>query len=323
MSKNSVVAITVTYNRSNTLERTIKSLINQSYEELNNIIIVDNNSNDENKEKIKKIQKLDNRIEVLYLNENLGGAGGFSYGMEYVKNNIKAEWYWIMDDDAYPTKECLKNLIKKSSLDNVGFLAPMIWGVGKNEYQLYHHKKLSKSMIMDKKCFSSIDEVPEYSEVEANAFVGPLINASIIKEVGIVDPDLFIYGDDTEYTYRITRRFKGYLIKDAIIEHEDIFAPDNIIEKSSWWKQYYKYRNRYLLINKYSKSNFLRISNRCLLTVYIFLIIFKQMIKKYDTSTKKIIIKTLFLSIKDGWKNENGKKIDPRKFLIMMESKNV
>ncbi len=73
-------------------------------------------------------------------------------------------------------------------------------------------------------------------EIDANAFVGPLVSANAIKDIGIANGGLFIYGDDTEYTYRLTRKYKMIVVKSAVINHRDVFA-SGTFNPSAWWKQ--------------------------------------------------------------------------------------
>ncbi len=43
-------------------------------------------------------------------------------------------------------KKCLEELLKeKENLDNIGFLAPAIYGIDNKEYQMYHHKLISEN----------------------------------------------------------------------------------------------------------------------------------------------------------------------------------
>ena len=42
-----------------------------------------------------------------------------------------------------------------------------------------------------------------------------------MEELGIADGSLFIYGDDTEYTRRVSKKHNLYLIRDAVIDHQD------------------------------------------------------------------------------------------------------
>ena len=74
-----VIAVIVTYNRKELLKESINALLKQNYKNLR-ILIIDNNSTDGTKEHISEELKNEN---VIYENtgENLGGAGGFNYGM--------------------------------------------------------------------------------------------------------------------------------------------------------------------------------------------------------------------------------------------------
>ena len=42
-------------------------------------------------------------------------------------------------------------------------------------------------------------------EVEAIAFEGPLISRNVIERIGLPEKELFIFWDDTEYSYRAKR----------------------------------------------------------------------------------------------------------------------
>lgn len=319
----SVIAITVTYNRFNTLKSTIECLNNQKGKHVDKILIVDNGSSKHIIEKLIELEKKYPKVEILYLNENLGGAGGFQMGMKYVLDKYNPDWYWIMDDDAYPRENCLANLIDASQrLNNIGFLAPIIWGVSKKKYQLYHHKMLSKYKIKDLTKELNESNLVDVTEIEANAFVGPLFPKNVVHDLGIPNGGLFIYGDDTEYTYRVSRKYKGYLIKGAVIEHEDPPIKSNIAEPSVWWKEYYKYRNRIFFIREFSESTM-----KCLLAeIYFALYLLKEIIKTLLQSRYKgfkvIRIKLLLKSIFHGINGNYGKTLDPDKYMMLINSIN-
>lgn len=240
-----IVAITVTYNSSISLENTIKYLLKQTIE-LDAIVIVDNCSDEENRSRVKAFGMQSSKIDIKWLPQNTGGAGGFCEGMKYVAEKYDPDWYWLMDDDAYPDADCLEQLIGEAlKLPNVGFVAPLIWGIDNGKYQLYHARN-RKGIIYK---FTPVEEdskkLQEVTLIDVDAFVGPLISSRAVKKCGFPRAEYFIEGDDTDYTFRVSREFNGYLIKNAKMNHRDIVFTEDINPKG-WWKDYYWYRNTIL-----------------------------------------------------------------------------
>lgn len=318
----SIIAVTVTYNRVNTLKRTINSLVKQTSANLCKIIVVDNASNEENKKELLKLQQIDNRIEIIYLDENLGGAGGFYSGMKYAREKYDPDGYWVMDDDAYPRPDCLDNMLKDIvGLDNIGFICPVIYGIDNNKYQTYHHKHISKLKVKEILNIKDISKLESITQIEANAFVGPLFLKNVVDKVGFPDKDLFIYGDDTEYTYRIFfNGFKGFLIKDAIIEHQDPPKQQNKLSPTAWWKDYYMFRNKFFFVKKFSKNFIFKIIGLLILNFNLFKKIIATLIKPSYRGYKRVRLNILIKAITDGMFNKTGKTIDPSEYNKMLQS---
>lgn len=77
---------------------------------IDKIIVVDNNSFPESRESIKKLEKEIPNMEVVYLDENKGSAGGYKIGLEKAYNDKECEFIWLLDDDNKPEKGSLKIL---------------------------------------------------------------------------------------------------------------------------------------------------------------------------------------------------------------------
>jgi len=314
MEKNmdKVVAITVTYNDAYYLKKCIAALLKQTVP-LYKIIIVDNNSNSDNKEILKKV--IDDKIEILILYENLGGAGGFEKGMKHAKKIYNPDWYWIMDADAYPREDCLEKLLShKNDEKNIGFLAPLIYGINLQQYQLYHHKRLTKFLERDIPVYNTYYEVPEISEIEANAFVGPLFSRYAVNKVGVANGALFIYGDDLEYTFRVTRELKALLVKDAVMNHRDQPAANGVQKPQNWWKDYYMYRNRLLFIQKFQNNKILKIIGIWLVAIRCLKQIILSCLLKQNKKLKKYRRKIIKKAYWDGLRENIGKTMDPALF---------
>lgn len=102
------------YNVQNYLEKTINSILNQSYSDIE-IILVDDGSTDESGNICDNFLLIDNRIKVLH-KKNGGQSEARNFGIE----EADGEWITFIDADDYVTHdyvEYLFNLIKEYSAD--------------------------------------------------------------------------------------------------------------------------------------------------------------------------------------------------------------
>ena len=74
--KNKIVAVVVTYNRKDMLKECITALLNQTYHDLD-IMVIDNCSTDGTINLVKNIN--DSRVIYINTGENIGGDGGFQF----------------------------------------------------------------------------------------------------------------------------------------------------------------------------------------------------------------------------------------------------
>ena len=107
-----ISVIIPTFNRGNLIENSINSVLNQTYKNLE-IIVVDDGSTDNTKDIVEKIQ--DKRIKYIKLTENKGGSNARNVGIK--NSNGKYISFQDSDDIYYPDKLELqfKNIINKNS----------------------------------------------------------------------------------------------------------------------------------------------------------------------------------------------------------------
>ena len=115
---NSDIKISViipTYNRGNIIENSIISVLNQTYTNLE-VLIIDDGSTDNTKEIIDKFD--DNRIKYIKLKNNYGGSNARNIGIKSATGKFIS--FQDSDDIFYPKKLeiQMKNIInQKSDLD--------------------------------------------------------------------------------------------------------------------------------------------------------------------------------------------------------------
>lgn len=196
---NKVAAVIVTYNRIELLKECIKALLRQTYP--CDILIVDNASTDGTGEYLNKID--DTNIFHQNTGANIGGAGGFNFGMRWAVES-GYEYVWVMDDDCLSYADALQKLMKADGIlkGNYGWLASaVLWKDG-------HECKMNRVKL--KKSFYEYLEYMQYGLVQAEqaTFVSLFLKTETIKQVGLPIKEFFIWGDDIEFTRRITVRKK-------------------------------------------------------------------------------------------------------------------
>lgn len=306
-----IVAITVTFNTSRYVIRAIDAILRQTHQ-VDYIIVVDNGSREEEKNIVLAFAQKYTNIVVISLDENAGGAGGFSRGMEYARDQFQPDWFWLMDDDAYPVESCLEELLKQVGQgEDIGCLVPLIWGEERARYQLYHYKRESRFLVRDIQVVDDVEEAEALTAVESSSFVGPLVAGRAVEALGVVDASLFIYGDDLEYIYRISRKFKVYLVKSARINHRDILMDGTIVSPMVWWKDYYQYRNRIFFITKYATAKGSRLIGKVIFGLMLAKRMLLALLQKEYAGYRIMRIKLLCRAWQDGNRNRRGRTIDP------------
>lgn len=95
-----------TYNRKGYLAQALGSVINQTYRDLE-IIVIDNGSKDGTFEFMSTIS--DPRVKYVINENNIGMVGSINKGVNMFSHNV--EWCTILSDDDYLDKDCIISLI--------------------------------------------------------------------------------------------------------------------------------------------------------------------------------------------------------------------
>ncbi|MBS1735207.1 MAG: glycosyltransferase family 2 protein [Bacteroidetes bacterium] len=224
------ITIIVTYNRQQLLSECINALRNQTHP-CDKILVVNNGSTDDT-ENWLSLQK-----DVEYISQgNTGSAGGFYTGIKWAYDHGYT-WVWCMDDDGYPKEDALEKLLRAHNPNDLCLLNCAV--VDKEN----KHKLVWKTQQ-----FTDLDEVDqEIIFGKGHPFNGTLIHRKIIEAAGFPDKKLFLWGEETEYYYRITRKnkFKVATVTSSIHYHPAaVFSIRKDWDYKASWKMYYYVRNR-------------------------------------------------------------------------------
>lgn len=199
-----IAAIVVTYNKPEYLRRCIDLLLLQS--RTPDIIYVIDNCSDVPAERIVG----DLPVHIIRTEENIGGGGGFYIGQKLAYEDYDA--LWLMDDDCLASCRALEILTKYHLEDQSMILNACV----------ERHESMSAdavSVFDDRGVSSSSRLKMDFVE----PFIGTFIPSSVIRKIGFVKLECFIWGDEAEYIVRSS----AFGIKRATVQSALVFHPKN------------------------------------------------------------------------------------------------
>ena len=220
--KPDVAIVITTYNRRDLLSDLLSSIREMTFQP-SAIFLCDN----ENNPKTEEIANSFGVEHYIPMEENTGGAGGFSRGLEeaFVAGH---EWFWIMDDDVCVLPDSLEKMrewMKRTEDEtNQGKTIDQTVGVyqglkynwdGSFFYWQYHF--MNKLGIPNPFAPSAFAEDEKEREMNTMCFEGGLINRQVVEQIGLPDARFFIYWDDTVYGYLASKKTKMRIVNEYIM----------------------------------------------------------------------------------------------------------
>ncbi len=297
-----VIAVIVTHNRQQLLSECITALQNQS-RTIDKILVINNGSSDETS------NWLYNQKNIEYISqENVGSAGGFYTGIKAAYDR-GYNWIWLMDDDGYPKEDALEKLLAD---DNEQLLLRNCAVLNKED---------KKSFVWKTLHYKRIDEVnTKVIQNIAHPFNGTLLHRKIVERVGFPNPKLFLWGDETEYYYRIIKKnsIPFCTITDSVHYHPATsFSYKHEWDYKSGWKMYYYIRNRFHV----HRSKFSSIPPFAYVMFAGFLVVFSFIILTYQKTDKLKKLNFIFWPAKDAF--QNNFEATPAYILQRLKNKNA
>ncbi|MBQ9406321.1 MAG: glycosyltransferase family 2 protein [Desulfovibrio sp.] len=246
-----IAVVVVTYNRCQLLLENIEALREQDFCERYDVLIIDNASTDGTQDEVKALLEKETeasglmRLKYQNTGANLGGAGGFQYGVRWAVEH-GYEYIWLMDDDCLPRPDALTALTtagKKAG--NFGWLSSKaLWKDG----SLCAMNVQKQSLLKKVEDFES-----ELSPAIMATFVSLFLSADMVREVGLPIKEFFIWSDDFEYTRRISRLYPCYVCNHSVVLHKTASNVGSNIAMDSLQRlpRYgYMYRNEFYLYRR-------------------------------------------------------------------------
>ncbi|MFJ4027644.1 glycosyltransferase [Paenarthrobacter sp. NPDC089989] len=250
MSKPVVVAVVVTYNRRELLETTLAGIA-AGTQVPDAVVVVDNASTDGTADFLRSYAG-PVPTDVVTLNTNVGGAGGFVVGMERAVLDHGAHHVWIMDDDTEPQPGALREALEVSedyarqTGETPAFIASrVVWTDGRD-----HPMNRMRPRIGAAESARVAATRVGASQIRSASFVSVLVHAEEIRRHGLPIADYFIWNDDLEFTARVSRRGVALTTDASVANHHTKVFGDAGADPGP--RFYYEVRNKLWV---YTRSN--------------------------------------------------------------------
>jgi GT2 family glycosyltransferase len=237
-----VVAVVVSYNRRDLLRECLQALQSQSRVP-DAVVIVDNASTDGSAQAARETFPT---ADVVRLDVNTGGAGGFAIGISRAIEHHAADAVWIMDDDTVPQPTALETLLHARSLSPKGtsvFASRVVWNDGLDHPMNTPRPKPVASRV-ERRVAAAAGAIP----VRSASFVSLLVDAGSVRRVGLPVAEYFIWNDDFEFTARVLRRERGLFVPASVAVHKTKARADTDVDPGD--RFYFEVRNKVWLLTR-------------------------------------------------------------------------
>jgi GT2 family glycosyltransferase len=193
------------------------------------------------------------QVQIIPLPDNLGYAGNNNIGIKLALAQ-GADWVLILNDDTELDAKCLSFLMETAALDpNIGIVGPMVYHF--NEPDVIQ----SAGGILDKhwngihlgQNETDQGQFPSAHAVNWISGCAILVRRALIEQVGMLDPDYFLYWEEIDWCVRARRAgWKIIHVPQAKLWHKGVqrdYQPNPLVT-------YYSTRNHLFLLAKHKAS---------------------------------------------------------------------
>lgn len=250
----------------NDYESTFKLVENiKKYKIIEKIVIVDNNSREEEKEKLRTIKH--KKVKIIENSENKGYSYAINIGAKYLislygKCNIIVSNSDVIIKEEKHIKELLKTLLNK----DVAVSSPVIFENGKLNRGWKLTTPKQDVLMMLPKIYSFFEKKYRYYKeehyMEKTSIVDVvsgcffLIKSTVLEEIGFLDENVFLYYEENILAKKLKKlKLKSVINNEVVIIHNHSVTIDKNVSRKNKLKtlrksQFY-YEEKY---NNVSKS---------------------------------------------------------------------
>jgi hypothetical protein len=309
--------IVLNYNEKEYLRNCLSSLLRINYPKNRyKIVLVDNGSSDDS---VNFVRKTFLEIKIIQ-NKNIG----FSAGNNVALRSEKGDYLILLNADTVVDKNWLVELVKVAETDkSIGLCTSKLLMLDNKTIinsagGIVHFLGFSWPrglFIKDKNQFNKIEETSLASGASL------LIRKNILKKVGYFDESYFLYGEDTDYTWRVRLAgFKTIFVPNSVVYHKYSGSIKKYVTNIK--KFYYLERSRITtLLKNYSLHSLLILFPSMIVmetSLILYFIYLKSPLLKFKVYSW--ILKNFRIILKNRKNIQKTRKIDDKELIQLFTS---
>lgn len=244
-----VAAVICNYNKREYVINCIQSVMESVFQDMD-IVAVDNASADGSAEYIR--ERFGDRVKLFVNEENLGGSGGFNTGIRYALEK-GYQYVWCLDNDVLVDENAIGELYAfMEEHPEVGMAGSKVYHMEAPD----HVQQFGIDIVWDEYCCEAKyygrpedGSMPEVVYADAVAACSVLVRADVIRKIGALPEENFLYWDDTEWGYRCN--LAGYKVA-SLGSSKVLHSMGAKKESENTFPLYYAWRNWIRFFMKYT-----------------------------------------------------------------------
>jgi GT2 family glycosyltransferase len=236
-----VLISVLNYKNFESTKKCVLSILDCSLKKIE-IYIVDNNSPDNSYQKLKDFFK---DLNVVKSKTNNGYASGHKIAVNYAIKN-KFDFIWVLNNDLTVRKESLQKLLSAYESNGTGVFGSITlksenpdivnFGGGCTDdiKEAFDYNAYEGCLLEE---YYKKTQLRKVQSVEGSSMLIPL---KIIKEHGFMREDFFMYGEETDYCYRLKKvGISSFVVPESVVVHKGAES----LKNSKHLESYYRRRN--------------------------------------------------------------------------------
>lgn len=193
----------------------------------------------------------DKKLILIKNEKNYGFAEGNNIGMRYVLKTSNPEYILLLNNDTVVDKKFLTELVRVAEKDReIGFVGPKIYYYNQKNKLYFTGAKVNFWLLHSKGGQGKIDkgQFDDLKEVDTLSGCALLLKSDLLKKVGELSSEYFIYYEEVDWCIRAKRAgYKIIYTPKAIVFHKGVARTG---QRFNPFVAYYKTRNQILFMRR-------------------------------------------------------------------------